>query len=70
VLRRRCPHTKELTACFNARGIATEYVTGETDKDERRAILARFANGETLVLVNCLVLTEGFDEPSIEAIRP
>jgi len=61
-------HTKDLAACFIARGIATEYVTGETDKEERRAILGRFARRETLVLVNCLVLTEGFDEPSIEAI--
>jgi superfamily II DNA or RNA helicase len=61
-------HTKELTECFKARGIPTEYVTGETDKEERRAILARFATRETLVLVNCLVLTEGFDEPSIEVI--
>jgi len=61
-------HTKELAACFATRGIPTEYVTGDTGKDERKAILGRFARRETLVLVNCLVLTEGFDEPSIEAI--
>ena len=61
-------HTRELAECFAARGIPTECVTGDTDRDERRAILGRFARRETLVLVNCLVLTEGFDEPSIEAI--
>lgn len=61
-------HTKELAACFAARRIPTECITGDTDREERRAILGRFARRETLVLVNCLVLTEGFDEPSIEAI--
>ena len=50
------------------RGIAAEWLCGETPIDERRAILARLKTGETMVVANCAVLTEGFDEPSISAI--
>lgn len=51
-----------------ARGIPAAWVSGETDRDERRAILRRFKAGEIRTLVNCAVLTEGFDEPSIECV--
>lgn len=34
----------------------------------RQATLARLRTGATQVLANCALLTEGFDEPSIEAI--
>ena len=39
-----------------------EVVTGETD---REAQIARFKSGESQLLINCMVLTEGFNEPSI-----
>lgn len=45
-----------------------EWVCGKTAKDDRRAILARFATGETQVVCNCGVLTEGFDDPGVEVI--
>ena len=32
------------------------------------ACLRRFREGQTAVLVNCAVLTEGFDEPRVDAI--
>ena len=50
------------------RGEAAEWLCGETPIDERRAILARLKTGETMIVANCAVLTEGFDEPSIESI--
>jgi superfamily II DNA or RNA helicase len=37
-------------------------------KAERRGILARFKSGETVVVSNCAVLTEGYDEPSIDCV--
>lgn len=49
---------------FNAEGIKTEVVHGALEKPERRAILARFRDGTTQVVANCMVLTEGFDEPT------
>ncbi|OGS08274.1 MAG: hypothetical protein A2270_10610 [Elusimicrobia bacterium RIFOXYA12_FULL_51_18] len=50
------------------RGEAAEWLCGETPIEERRAILTRLKTGETMVVANCAVLTEGFDEPSIDAI--
>jgi len=50
---------------FNAQGIVTEVVHGALARDERRAILARLKSGQTQVVSNCMVLTEGFDEPTV-----
>lgn len=44
------------------------WVCGTTNKDDRRQILAKFQNGETQVVCNCGVLTEGFDDPGVEVI--
>lgn len=44
------------------------WVCGKTDKEERRKLLKEFSSGETQVMVNCGVLTEGYDNPSVEII--
>jgi len=46
----------------------SDWVCGETNKDKRREILQRFKAGETQVVCNCGVLTEGFDDPGVEVI--
>ena len=51
---------------FNAHGIVTEVVTGETPSEDRALIYKRVRTGETTVLASCMVLTEGFDEPELE----
>jgi DNA repair protein RadD len=48
--------------------VRAEHVDGSTQTKERDAILARLASGETEVLCNCMVLTEGFDLPAISCI--
>lgn len=48
---------------FNDQGIVTETVSGAMPIDERRAVLRRFQRGDTQVVSNCMVLTEGFDAP-------
>lgn len=53
---------------FMERGIAAEALDGGTDIEKRRAILARLKSGETQVVANCAVLTEGFDEPSVDCV--
>lgn len=61
--------TAELVAeALRARGITAEAVSGNTPKEERKAILRRLKSGETQYVTNCAVLTEGFDEPSISCI--
>lgn len=53
---------------LNAVGIRTEVVHGALEMGERRAILARLESGETQVVANCMVLTEGFDCPRVSCV--
>ena len=62
-------HAQTLCEIFNRhRNGMAAWVCGKTDRDERRDILASFAKGETQVVCNCGVLTEGFDDPGIEVV--
>lgn len=47
-------------------GVAAEHLDGATGADERRQILGRLASGETRVVSNVFVLTEGVDIPAVE----
>jgi ATP-dependent helicase IRC3 len=53
---------------FQDADITAEALDGTTPLGERRDILGRLSTGETKVVCNCAVLTEGFDEPSINCI--
>jgi ATP-dependent helicase IRC3 len=53
---------------FQEAGIAAEALDGTTPLETRRGILQRLHTGETMVLCNCAVLTEGYDEPSVDCI--
>jgi len=53
---------------FRSAGIPAEALDGTTPLATRRAILQRLHTGETRVVANCAVLTEGFDEPSVDCI--
>ncbi|HET6496691.1 MAG TPA: DEAD/DEAH box helicase, partial [Thermoleophilia bacterium] len=49
-------------------GIAAASIDGTMDLDERRYLLRKFSSGEITALANCAILTEGFDEPTIDCI--
>jgi ATP-dependent helicase IRC3 len=53
---------------FRTAGIPAEALDGTTPLATRRAILQRLHSGVTRVVANCAVLTEGFDEPSVDCI--
>lgn len=53
---------------FSDAGIAAEALDAGTAYEHRRAILDRLRTGETQVVVNVGVLSEGWDEPSLECI--
>jgi superfamily II DNA or RNA helicase len=53
---------------FRSAGLAAASVVGETPTDERQAIYQQVRAGTLNALVSCAVLTEGFDEPSIDCI--
>ena len=48
---------------FEALGVCADVVTGQMSSTDRKAVYERYNSGECLVLVNCMVLTEGFDAP-------
>ncbi|MBX7210178.1 MAG: DEAD/DEAH box helicase [Verrucomicrobiaceae bacterium] len=47
-------------------GLAAEHVDGGSP--DRKEILERFSSGETTLLSNAMLLTEGYDEPSIDCV--
>lgn len=56
-------HGQQIRDAFMSSGVNAELLTGETKVDIRAGMLARLATGETSVVVNCMVLTEGWDCP-------
>jgi superfamily II DNA or RNA helicase len=66
-----CPTVKMVDAvahAFRSAGLAAAAVVGSTPTDERQAIYQQVRAGQLQALVSCAVLTEGFDEPSIDCI--
>jgi ATP-dependent helicase IRC3 len=61
-------HAEHLALSFRQASIETAVIIGTTPREEREEILAQFATGKISVIVNVGVLTEGFDEPSVQAI--
>jgi DNA repair protein RadD len=61
-------HSVHIRDEFVKAGVRAEHLDGTTPKDEREVILARLASGDTEVVSNCQVLTEGFDCPDIGCI--
>jgi superfamily II DNA or RNA helicase len=57
-----------LAAAFRAAGVRADAADGGTDKAERAAVLDRFARGETQVLCNVGLYTEGLDIPAASCI--
>jgi superfamily II DNA or RNA helicase len=58
--------SEQFAGILRSRGFAAEMICG--DSRDRAEILARFKTGKTQVLVNAMLLTEGYDEPSIDCV--
>ena len=58
-------HSIHIRDEFLRAGVLAEHLDGTTPIPEREAILARLESGDTRVVVNCMVLTEGWDMPSV-----
>jgi superfamily II DNA or RNA helicase len=57
-----------MARAFREGGTPAEALDGTTPLQQRHAILARLRDGETQVIANVAVLSEGFDEPSVNCI--
>jgi len=55
----------KLHAELQSRGIVSDVVTGATSASFREEQLFAFREGDVPCLINCMVLTEGFDDPSL-----
>lgn len=62
-------HSQDVAALYQSQGIKAEHLDGATPTSERKAILDRFRSGETTILTNCGIISEGFDVPSIQAVQ-
>jgi len=61
-------HAHAMADLFVGCGVTAEAVDGAMDKGLRAAVMARFKSGQTQVLTNCNVATEGFDCPEAACI--
>lgn len=61
-------HSRHIVESFRAAGVAAEHIDCYTDDDERHAILARVASGETTVISNVGILAEGWDFPACKTL--
>jgi len=61
-------HSKILTKLFEENGISAAHIDGSMNEGRKSEILRLFRNGNIKVLFNCNILTEGFDEPSIDGM--
>ncbi|GAA5962963.1 hypothetical protein JCM3765_006731 [Sporobolomyces pararoseus] len=61
-------HILSLTNTFRKYGVDARFVHQETKPAERLSLFQGFRNGDFKVLVNCGILTEGADFPSIDCI--
>jgi superfamily II DNA or RNA helicase len=61
-------HSVHLRREFQAAGVAAEHIDARTPLEDRRRIIAEFRSGLVKVLCNCMIFTEGFDEPSASCL--
>lgn len=59
---------KLIATALNDTGFKAVALSGDDDDEYRADILKQFKTGAINMLVNCALFTEGFDEPSIEAV--
>lgn len=53
---------------LSARGLPAAVVSADTPRDERASVYHRSRTGELHSIVNCQVLTEGFDAPWVDCV--
>jgi superfamily II DNA or RNA helicase len=59
---------EEVAGAFRADGIRAEMIEAKTPLEARRGVIERYRAGETPVVCNAMILTEGFNEPRTEGI--
>ena len=61
-------HAQNVAGAFRKAGLRARAVWGAMAPEARAEVLHSLKNGELDVVTNCNVLTEGFDEPSVDCV--
>jgi superfamily II DNA or RNA helicase len=61
-------HSIHIRDEFRRAGVLAEHIDGSTPTEERDRGLAQLAKGEIEVVCNAMVLTEGWDQPSVSCL--
>ena len=61
-------HCEKIQLDLKLRGITSEIVMGDLDKGYRKKLVDDFRDGDLHHLINCKVLTEGFNAPAISNV--
>ena len=61
-------HSIHIRDEFRRSGVWCEHIDGTTPKEERREILERLSEGKVQIVANCMVLTEGWDQPDVACV--
>lgn len=61
-------HSKEFVAQAKEAGYVAEHVDGTMNKHVRDGIIRRFKFGQTTIISNCEIISEGFDVPETECV--
>lgn len=57
-----------IAALLRLEGVSADSVDGSMRRQQRRRVIEQFKSGDTRVLVNCDLLTQGFDAPKVRAL--
>lgn len=58
-------HSIHLAQQYQAAGVRARHIDGNTPKSERDATLRALSKGDLQAVINCMVLTEGWDQPDV-----
>lgn len=58
-------HSRDAANAFTAAGVKAEHIDAHTPDDARERIIERVKSGETKIICNCSVFTEGVDVPEL-----
>jgi len=61
-------HAQHVAEALRERGHKADWVSGELPSRERQRRLAAFRDGDTSIMASAMLLTEGYDEPSIGCV--
>lgn len=61
-------HSRATARFFRSAGVSAEHLDGDTPRRERQDIIKRLETGETSVVCNCGIVSEGLDVPSVGGV--